>query len=146
LTENELMQYNALKARVSRNRNRIYDINTKDVPVVEGKVKGSSKYFPYIETHYKVRMNDPVEVDRCNKRIKELEKSINKDIESIKRIESYISNISDPKIQTIFEMRVYEKMKWMDIAIELDEDKDRTTYSKKFKNYIENSHNSPISQ
>jgi len=41
-------------------------------------------------------------------------------------------------------MRVYDKMSWIDVSVELDENKDRTTYSKKYKKYLENSHNSPM--
>lgn len=139
------MQYKAFVARVGRNERKIEEIMVKDIPVVDGKVKGSSKNFPYIETHYHVKMNDPKEADKCRKQIVELERRIRTDKDIISSIEFYISEIEDPELQTIFEMRVYEKMSWMDIAVELDEDKDRTTYSKRFKNYIENSHCSPIS-
>lgn len=145
MTEKELSQYKALKARIERNEKKLEDINVKDIPVVDGKVKGSSRTFPYIETHYHVQMYEPKEMDEQRKRIYELEKCIEEDKGRVQRIEDFVNSIEDPELQAIFEMRVYCKMGWIDIAAELDEDKDRTTYSKRYKNYIENSHNSPIS-
>jgi hypothetical protein len=119
---------------LERNRNKIAKIRKKDIPVVNGKVKGSSEYFPFIETHYNVQMYEPKEMDNCNKQISILEKAINKDQEKVQAIENFINSIDNPELQAVFEMRVYEKMNWIDIAAEIDEDKDRTTYSKKYKN------------
>lgn len=144
MTEKELGQYKALKARIERNEKKLEDINVKDIPVVDGKVKGSSRTFPYIETHYHVQMYEPKEMDEQRKRIYELEKCIEEDKGMIQRIEDFINSIKDPELQSIFEMRVYEKMNWVEIAAELDEDKSRTTYSRKFKKYIKNAHNAPI--
>ncbi len=144
MTESELNQYRALITRVVRNRKKIEEIRLRDIQVVDGKVKGSSKYFPYIETNFHVQMYDPKESDRCRKQIQEVEKCIVVDRSRIEDIETFISSITDPELQAIYEMRVYEKMKWVDIAAELDGD--RTTYAKKFKKYINNSRDSPISQ
>jgi hypothetical protein len=146
LTEKELSQYKALKTRIVHNEQKLESLKKKDVRIVDGKVKGSSKYFPYIETHYSVQMYDPKENDKLIKQIGKLEHDILKDKNKIQRIEDFINSITDPELQTVFEMRVYENMNWIDIAAEIDIDKDRTTYSKKFKKYIENSHDSPISQ
>ena len=146
MTEIELSQYRALKQRVERNEKKIKEIEKKDIPVVAGKVTGSSKHFPYIETHFGVQMYEPKESDNCSKRISSIQSDISRDKDRIKAIEDFINAISDPELQTVFELRVYEKMSWIEIAVELDEDKDRTTYSKKFKNYLDSSHVSPISQ
>ncbi|WMJ88883.1 hypothetical protein [Anaerocolumna sp. MB42-C2] len=146
MTEKELSHYKALKARLERNEIKLEKLRNKDIPIVNGKVKGSSKSFPYIETHYNVQMYEPKEMDECSNRIHKLEKSINEDKNRIQKIEDFINLIDDPELQLLFEMRVYEKMGWIEIATELDEDKDRTTYSKRFRSYIINSHNSPISQ
>jgi hypothetical protein len=146
LTEKELSQYKALRARVKRNETKFEDINDKAVQIVDGKVKGSSKYFPYIETHYHVQMYEPKEMDEQRKRIKELEKCIQEDTNRIQLIEKFINDIDEPELQAIFEMRVYERMGWIEIAAEFDEDKSRTTYSRKFKKYLENAHNAPIAQ
>jgi hypothetical protein len=146
MTEKDLYQYKALIKRIECNEKRLEEWRTKDIPVVSGNVKGSSKNFPYIQTHYHIEMYEPYEAEKKNSRIHELERCIQADRNKIKCIVDFIDSIDDPELQSIFEMRVYDKMGWIEIATELDEDKDRTTYSKKFKIYIENSHNSPISQ
>lgn len=145
MTDKELSQYRALKTRLERNQGRLEKSRDKDVSVVNGKVKGSSKNFPYIETHYNVQIYEPNEIEAYNKQISTLEKAIEDDLIKIKAIEVFINMIDDPELQSVFEMRVYERMKWVDIAAELNEDKDRTTYSKKYKKYLKKSHISPIS-
>jgi uncharacterized protein (UPF0335 family) len=146
LTEKELSQYKALKTRIERNEKRLVELQEKDIPAVAGKVKGSSRVHPYIETYFPVQVSDPSELESYMERIHKLEMDIASDQGKIRQIEDLINGIDDPELQSIFEMRVYDKMNWIDIAVELGEDRDRTTYSKKFRNYIENSHDSPISQ
>ena len=64
----------------------------------------------------------------------------------MKDIEDYIDTIADPELRNIFEMRVYDGMKWIEIAEEIGDDKNRTTYARKFRKYLENAHNAPIAQ
>jgi hypothetical protein len=146
VNDKELSQYRALKTRLERNQGRLEKSRDKDISAVNGKVKGSSKNFPYIETHYNVQIYEPNEIEAYNKQISTLEKAIEDDRVKIKAIEDFVNSIDDPELQSVFEMRVYERMKWIDIAEEFSEGKDRTTYSKKYKKYLENSHVSPISQ
>lgn len=146
LTEKELSQYKALKARLERNEIKLEKLQGRDIPAVAGKVKGSSSEHPYIETHFSVQMEEPNEAEKSRIQIHKLNRDISSDRDKINKIEDFINAIDDPELQTIFEMRVYEKAGWIEISVELDEDKDRTTYSKRYKNYINNSHNSPISQ
>lgn len=131
---------------LERKQAQIDSIWDKPIDTLIGKVTASSKHFPYVETHPSVYIDDPIECDRREKRRKEIQKEIDSLKLRITEIEKFIDNIADPELKDIFEMRVYEGMKWTDIATEIDDNKDRTTYSKKFKKYLENSHNSPISQ
>lgn len=146
MTEKEVVQYNALVARVERNKQKVMDLQEKEIPIVSGKVKGSSPHFPYIETHMCVEMEEPKENDKLIKRIRALRKCVEEDSRKIEEIDKLYANITDNELKTIFDMRVYEGMKWIDIAADLSEVKDRTTYAKKFKKFLENSRNSPIAQ
>lgn len=145
MTEKEVIQYNALVARVERNGSKILELQDKEVPIVSGKVKGSSKHFPYIETHMQVQMEEPREAEKLDKRIAALQKCVDEDSRKIEEIDKLYTDITDNELKTIFDMRVYEGMKWIDIAAELSEEKDRTTYAKKFRKFLENSLNSPRS-
>lgn len=146
MTEKEVIQYNALVARVERNKQKVLDLQLKEIPSVSGKVKGSSKYFPYIETHMQVEMHEPNEASKLKQRIIALEKCVEEDSRKIEEIDKLYISITDNELKTIFDMRVYEGMKWIDIAADLSEEKDRTTYAKKFKKSLENSRNSPLAQ
>ncbi|WP_455715419.1 hypothetical protein [Anaerosporobacter sp.] len=146
MTEKEVIQYNAIVARVERNGSKILELQFKEIPVVSGKVKGSSPHFPYIETHIQVQMNEPKEEDKLNKRIAVLQKLVDEDSRKIEEIDKLYADITDNELKTIFDMRVYEGKTWYDIAAELGEDKTRTTYSRKLKKYLENAHNARIAQ
>lgn len=146
MTEKEVIQYNALIARVERNKEKILDLKLKEIPVISGKVRGSSPNFPYIETHMCVEMKEPKENDKIIRRIRALEKCVEEDGRKIEEIDKLYADITDNELKTIFDMRVYEGKTWYDIAAELGEDKTRTTYSRKLKKYLENAHNARIAQ
>lgn len=75
-----------------------------DVPIVCGKVKGSSREFPYIETHMTVIMDEPKRSDSIarqriiNQKRKERVNKIMIDIEE------FIAGIPDSTHRQIFEM------------------------------------------
>ena len=144
MTEKDLIQYKALKTRIERNEMKLENLRYKDIPAVAGKVKGSTREHPYIETYFPVQMCEPSEAEKNRNQISKLEKDIFSDKTKVKRIEDFINGIDDLVLQTVFELRVYERMGWIEIAAELDEDKNRTTYSRKFRKYIENAQNAPI--
>lgn len=63
MTEKVLLKYRSLVARVERNGSKILELQSKEIPVVSGKVKGYSKHFPYIETRMSVQMEEPKKAD-----------------------------------------------------------------------------------
>lgn len=78
MTRKQLESYRANKRIIKRNREKIDDENFRDIPVVAGKVKGSSNNFPYIPRRFGVQMNDPVEVDKSRKRIARWQQEISR--------------------------------------------------------------------
>lgn len=139
------MKYRSMKRLVERKQEQLDKLWDKEIPTVIGKVTASSKHFPYVQTHPSVYMDEPKEADKR----KAMDKQITEEIDTLNvklnEIEDFIGSIWDPELKEIFELRVYEGMKWPDIAAEIDDGKDRTTYSKKFNNYLKNSRISPIS-
>ena len=55
------MQYSVLESRIEYNKRKIEQLKKKDIPVVAGKVTGSSREFPYTERRFGVQMEEPVE-------------------------------------------------------------------------------------
>lgn len=68
----KLKEYQALKKEIAGLAQSIDKLRDRalDIPVVSGKVTGSSHDWPYIETHYTVQMDEPREADLINKRIR----------------------------------------------------------------------------
>lgn len=76
----------------------------EDVPVVKGKVSGSSKNFPYIETHMTVQMYEPKATDAINARLREKETRRDVVLKEIAEVESFISKMPDGEKKEIFSM------------------------------------------
>ena len=71
MDKNKLNQYKSLQKEVpliQKKLNKLYE-RRSNIQEVKGKVKASSKEFPYIETHVTVRMNEPKEYAKISKLI-----------------------------------------------------------------------------
>lgn len=101
-----LKQYRPLKRESEMIDKKLDRLKEKaiDVPIVCGKVKGSSREFPYIETHMTVIMDEPKRSDSIarqriiNQKRKERVNKIMIDIEE------FIAGIPDSTHRQIFEM------------------------------------------
>lgn len=111
-----LEAYQANKRLIERNNKKIEDEQCKDIPVVKGKVTGSSRNFPYIENHMTVQMNDPVEADKSHKRIVRWQQEVSQAETEIEEVEQFIAEIEDVKIREIFTYRYIDNMKVGEIA------------------------------
>lgn len=67
MDKHNLMEYQKLKREQELLLRRITALQAKDVPIVAGKVKASSRDFPYTEYWVSVQMHEPMEVDRINR-------------------------------------------------------------------------------
>lgn len=128
MTRQLLEAYRANKRLIERNRRKISDEQMKEIPSIRGKVKGSMKEFPYIEQHFSVEMDEPVEVYKSSRRIKCLEAEISQAEKEIESVEEFISAISDLRDREVLELRyTYGKAdaKVTDIAMRLGYTKGR---------------------
>lgn len=113
-----LKQYRALLREQELNNkaiDKLYD-RLDNVPVVAGKVVGSSCNFPYTEVRTTVQMDDPVEADEINRRIKIREDRQEKIREAVLEIEEFIDTIPDSVARQIFEMSYLEGKRQREIA------------------------------
>ena len=138
MTEKEIMQYRQLGILIERKKkqldNKLEQLDK--VPVVSGKVTGSQATFPYITVHPTVEISEPKQSDKIHREMDSIEREIADAERRREEIVNYIMRIKDVEMKNIFEMRVYDGMKWADIATEMDEDKLGNTYLKKFQKYI----------
>ncbi|GAA0284497.1 hypothetical protein GCM10008922_48390 [Faecalicatena contorta] len=113
-----LKQYRALlRERELNNKaiDRLYD-RLDNVPVVAGKVVGSSRNFPYTEVRTTVQMDEPVESDEINRRLKIREDRQEKIRAAVLEIEEFIAAIPDSAARQIFEMSYIEGKRQREIA------------------------------
>lgn len=101
---------------IERNRKKIEDEKMREIPVVKGKVRGSSHEFPYIEQSYTVEMDEPVEADQQYQRIRRWNQEITRAEQENEEIEQFINGIADPKAREIFQYRYLDGMKAQDIG------------------------------
>ena len=73
--------------------------------------------------------------------LEQLNAALEDKIEAEITIRRFIEGVKDPEIKTIMELRFLYQMSWTDIAVEISpsrKDYDRTTVSKKLRNYLKN--------
>ena len=118
---------------------RIEALQKKEVPVVMGKVKASSRDFPYLEHRISVQMDEPVESDRIKRMFRIYRERQEKIGQQMLQIEEFINGISDPEIRQIFEMRFIEGRKLREIAevVHLE----RSVIGKKITHFLQFAHN-----
>lgn len=116
MTRKQLESYQSNKRLVERNKKKIEDECCKDIPVVMGKVKGSSPDFPYTPQRFSVQMDEPVEADKANKRIARWEKEINQAEKEMDEVEQFIDGIEDARDRDMLSYRYIDGMRVVDVA------------------------------
>lgn len=138
-----LRELKYLKKELIKLNKQIEKLQSRDIPVVAGKVKGSSKDFPYIEVRTSVLMEEPETADAVNKLLKiknERRQQVNKKIIETER---FIQDIPDSLTRQIFELCFLEGKQQKDVAKILHID--RSYVSKKITSYL-NFHTIHISE
>lgn len=135
-----LKQYRPLKKElelIEKKLDKLYD-RALDIPEVLGKVKGSSRDFPYIEVRTTVRMDEPKESDAINRLIGIKEKRRDEVNAMLIEIESFIASIPDSVTRQIFELTYIDGLKQREVAEQVN--LDRSRISRKISEYLQNAH------
>ena len=116
MDKKKLSQLRPLKKElelIDKKLDRLYD-RQENVPVVLGKVVGSSKDFPYTEVRMTVQMDEPKEADEISKQMR---KQRREQVESlITEIEQFIAEIPDSRDRQIFELIYIDGKKQREVA------------------------------
>lgn len=134
MTMEELKQLRALQREIKQLDKSIQRLEEREVPVVSGKVRGSSHDFPYIEVRTPVLMYEPKTNDALNKLLKMKRERREKAEKKVLEIESFISGIPDSETRQIFELYFQEGMRQQDIAKKLN--MEQSTISKRISSYL----------
>jgi len=81
-----------------------------------GKVRGSSKDFPYTEVRTSVMIPDPDEQERINKQIRKKEEERLQVLAEIQEVEEFLDGIGDVEIKEIFELLYVDGKKQREVA------------------------------
>ncbi len=138
MDKQSLMGYQKLKREQVHLLQRIEALQKKEVPVVTGKVKASSRDFPYLEHRISVQMDEPVESDRIKRMFRIYRERQEKIGQQMLQIEEFINGIDDTEIRQIFELRFIEGQKQEQIAKVMH--LERSSVSRKISAYMACSH------
>lgn len=116
MNRNQLESYQANKRLIERNKKKLEEEKYKDIPVVMGKVKGSSHEYPYTERRFTVQMEEPAAADRAYRRRVRWELEIKQAEKEIDEVERFISAIADVRDREIFIYRYIDGIKIGKIA------------------------------
>lgn len=111
-----LESYPANKRLIERNLKKLEEEKLRDIPVIQGKVKGSSAEFPFTERRFSVEMDEPAEADKQGKRIKTLTAEIQKAEANIEEVDKFIFSIEDVRDREIFTYRFVDGLKLVEVA------------------------------
>lgn len=111
-----LKKHKANKERLKRLEEKIQDLCSTEAEEVMGKVRGSSKDFPYTEVRTSVLMADPYEQEKIDKQIRKAEAERMLLKADIDEVDEYIEAIGNPEIKEIFELAFVEGKKQQEVA------------------------------
>ena len=111
-----LKKHKGNKERLKRLEEKIQDLCSTEAEEVMGKVRGSSKDFPYTEVRRSVFMPDPYEQEKIDKQIRKTEAERMLLKADIDEVDEYIEAIGDPEIKEIFELAFVEGKKQREVA------------------------------
>lgn len=118
---------------INRQLDRLND-RLEEVPVIQGKVSGSSKDYPYIESHVTVQMAEPKAASAIKDRIREKKKRKAWLEAEISEVEEFISAMPNGIEKQVFEMVYLDDMTQEEVGeILLME---RSNVSKKISDYF----------
>lgn len=100
---------------INRQLDRLND-QLEKVPVIQGKISGSSKDYPYIESHVTVQMREPKAASIIKDRIRGRKKRKAWLEAQISEVEEFISAMPDGIEKQIFEMVYLDDMSQGDAA------------------------------
>lgn len=136
MTEKELKDYRKLCREVDDLRQRLEKEKNREIPVVSGKVRGSMREFPYIETHVGVELYEPEAMEVSLERIRRYQTKLLEVERKKLEIEQFVEEIPDPELRLIFRLRFLDGMKQAAIARKINLDQSRI--SRKIHNFLKN--------
>jgi DNA-directed RNA polymerase specialized sigma subunit len=134
MTEKELRQYRSILKEIDDLDSRIDQLYSREIEAISGKVKGSSKYFPYTEVRTSVLMNNPTEIAARDRLIVTRKAKREQLQQTLLEIETFVNEIEDSELRLTFKYIFIDGMRQREVAKILNVE--RSTVSKRVKTYL----------
>lgn len=134
LTKDQLSQYHCLKREIKLLSERLDNLDAE----VTDTVVGSNSSFPFQKMHITIRGRE-TQSDYTTALKKLLTQRLNKSVDSLYKIESFISTIEDDRVRYVFTRRYIDKSSWKRISGEMgscDESYARKIHDRYIKRYF----------
>lgn len=113
----KLKQLRYLKSEIEMLKKQIESI---EPDTVVDSVRGSSRYFPYIERNFKI---EGIDYDDYNRKARRLERQLKRRLEElmdlVEETNSFIENIDDSLIRQIIALRYINGLTWDQVAVHI---------------------------
>lgn len=121
ITKDLLKQYSDLQKEIKELEQRIERLRNKEVQMVSDTVKGSSKYFPYVERTFTVTGIESCDISPQLEKLNNiLYKRRAKCKEMAVEIEDFINTIPDSRTRRVFSLRYIDGFNWLQIARKIE--------------------------
>lgn len=120
-TKELLKQYCDLQKEIKELEERIKRVRNKKVQTVADSVKGSSKYFPYVERTFIITgLEEDLKEQQLEKLNNLLYKRKAKCKEMALEIEEFINTIPDSRTRRVFSLRYIDGLNWIQVARKIE--------------------------
>jgi DNA-directed RNA polymerase specialized sigma24 family protein len=138
MTKEELGQLTSLKAEIHDIQRKITELDSRETPMVQDKVRSSGKEWPYIDGHTTIYGVDEYEAHRMRAKRMELMSTLKARLAKAEAleagIEEYISTIEDSRVRRMIEYRYVRGYTSENVGRLMH--CDRTTVEKTIKRYL----------
>jgi DNA-directed RNA polymerase specialized sigma24 family protein len=139
MTKKELGQFASLRAEIKDIRRRMDELDGRETPMVQDKVRSSGKEWPYIDGHTTIHGIDIYEARRMGAKRAELLSALKARLAKAEEleagIEEYINTIEDSRVRRMIEYRYVRGYTSENVGRLMH--CDRTTVEKTIKRYLE---------
>lgn len=114
----ELLQYCDIQKEIKELEEKIEKLNKNKI--ISDSVRGTSKYFPYIEKSYKIEGLDIEKQKKIDFYKTILQERYDRLLEKQIEIEEFIDKLPTSRLRRIFEYRYIEQYSWVKVANKID--------------------------
>ncbi|MCI8460446.1 MAG: hypothetical protein HFE81_03540 [Bacilli bacterium] len=112
-----LSQYSDITKEIKELKQKIEKLENKSQDVVSDSVQSTTKNFPFLITHYKIKGKDTKIIKKIDEYKNTLESRYEELLAIQLKLEEYINKMPTSRLRRIFEYRYIEQYSWAKVAL-----------------------------